>query len=607
MELSNGDWGIIIGYLVFALAIGLAYARRAGRGLTDFFASGRSLPWWIVGTSMVATTFSTDTPNLVTDLVRSKGGVSGNWMWWAFLLSGMMTVFFYARMWRRSNVLTDIEFYEVRYSGGPAAFVRGFRAVYLGVLFNVLVMASVTLAATKIGQVLFGWRQWVIVVLCGSVAVTYSVLSGLWGVVITDLVQFTMAMVGAFAAAHYSLSHPAVGGLGGLVEKLPVEKLNFFPAAGNGELLVGVLVIPLTISWWAMWYPGSEPGGGAYVAQRMFAAKNERHSMLSTLWFNVAHYALRPWPWILVALCSMVVFPDLTNIQEAFPKLQEHLVKNDIAYPAMLKFLPHGFLGLMTASLIAAYMSTIDTHLNWGASYVVNDVYKRFLRPGATDRHYIFVSRIATAVLMILACGLSFFLVSAAKTFEIMLMVGAGTGLIYLLRWFWWRINAWSEISAMIAAVGGSVFFLVLGPEIASRWGFLAAAEPDVHGNPVLATHWKLLGTVCITTAVWVAVTFLTRPTSRETLVKFYRLVRPAGPGWKCIASEAPEVKSPDQLGKNLLGWVIGNLTVYSALFATGCLLYGRTTVGMILGGIFVISGVALIYVIRPTPIDRDA
>jgi SSS family solute:Na+ symporter len=586
LHLSSGDWAIIIGYLVFALAVGLAYAKRAGRGLTDFFASGRALPWWIVGTSMVATTFSTDTPNLVTDLVRVKGGVSGNWLWWAFLLSGMMTVFFYARMWRRSEVLTDIEFYEVRYSGAPAAFVRGFRAIYLGVFFNVLVMASVTLAATKIAQILFGWKQWVIVVLCGSVAVTYSVLSGLWGVVITDLFQFAMAMVGAFTAAYYSVGHPAVGGLAGLVKQLPVEKLNFFPQMGNAELLVGVFVIPLIVSWWAMWYPGSEPGGGAYVAQRMFAAKNERHSMLSTLWFNVAHYALRPWPWILVALSSMVVFPHLSDIKEAFPNVQAHLIKDDIAYPAMLKFLPHGFLGLMTASLIAAYMSTIDTHLNWGASYVVNDFYKRFLRRSGSDEHYILISRLVTAGLMVLACGLSFFLISAARTFEIMLMVGAGTGLIYLLRWFWWRVNAWSEISAMIAAVCGSLLFALLDPSIAS--------------------HWKLLGTVCITTSVWLTVTFLTRPTPRETLVKFYRLVRPAGPGWKSIASEAPEVKSPDNLTKSFAGWVVGSITVYSALFATGSLLYGRRTAGYILAGVFFISGTALLRIISRSPAEKE-
>lgn len=606
MQLSSGDWAIIIGYLVFALLVGLAYTKRAGRGLTDFFASGRALPWWIVGTSMVATTFSTDTPNLVTDLVRTKGGVSGNWLWWAFLLSGMMTVFFYARMWRRSEVLTDIEFYEVRYSGRPAAFVRGFRAIYLGVFFNVLVMASVTLAATKIGQILFGWKQWVIVLLCGSVAVTYSVLSGLWGVVITDMLQFAMAMVGAFAAAYYSLSHPDIGGLAGLVKRLPLDKLNFFPSPGNAELLVGVFVIPLTVSWWAMWYPGSEPGGGAYVAQRMFAAKNERHSMLSTLWFNVAHYALRPWPWILVALCSMVVFPRLSDIQAAFPKLQVHLIKDDIAYPAMMKFLPHGILGLMTASLIAAYMSTIDTHLNWGASYVVNDFYKRFLRRDATSKHYILVSRLVTAGLMVLACGFSFFLISAARTFEIMLMVGAGTGLIYLLRWFWWRVNAWSEISAMIAAVSVSVFFWLLGPSIASRWQFLAASERGAHGELLLASHWKLLGTVCVTTAVWVAVTFLTRPTPRQTLVKFYRLVRPAGAGWRPVSPEAPEVKSPDRLTTNFLGWVIASVTVYSALFATGSLLYGRLTIGVILGVVFVISGIALLRIICSSSVGRN-
>ena len=598
MQLSTGDWAIIAGYLVFSLLVGVAYTRRASGGLVEYFASGRSLPWWVLGTSMVATTFSTDTPNLVTNIVRAKGGVSGNWLWWAFLLSGMMTVFLYARMWRRSEVLTDIEFYELRYSGRPAAFVRGFRAIYIGVLFNVLVMASVTLAATKIGQILFGWSQLTVVVLCGVVTLIYSVLSGLWGVVITDLFQFALAMVGAFVAAGYAVSQPAVGGLAGLVRKIPVEKLNLFPSAGNAELLIGAFVVPLLVSWWAMWYPGSEPGGGAYVAQRMIAAKNERHSMLSTLWFNVAHYALRSWPWILVALSSMLVFPNLSDIKSAFPNIPEHLLKDDIAYPAMLKFLPHGFLGLMTASLIAAYMSTIDTHLNWGASYVVNDFYKRFLRPNASDKHYILVSRLATTGLMILACVVSFFLESALKTFNIMLQVGAGTGLIYLLRWYWWRINAWSEISAMLAAVAAGVIFWIFGPDIACRWEGLSVK--GANGQLLLADHWKLLGTVGITTIVWVTVTFLTRPSSREKLVAFYRHVRPAGPGWKPIAAEAPEVKSPDSIRNNLLGWVVGSATVYSALFATGSLLYGRIAVGLILSAVFLVSGIALLRLIRP-------
>ncbi len=600
MQLSIGDWAIIAGYLLFSLLVGVAYTKRASGGLVEYFASGRSLPWWVLGTSMVATTFSTDTPLLITNFVREKEGVSANWLWWAFLLSGMMVVFFYARMWRRSQVLTDVEFYEIRYSGRPAAFVRGFRAIYIGVFFNVLVMASVTLAATKIGQILFGWSQLTVVALCGVVTLIYSVLSGLWGVVITDLFQFALAMIGAFVAAIYSVSHPAVGGLAGLVRKIPLQKLNLFPSAGNSELFIGAFVVPLVVSWWAMWYPGAEPGGGAYIAQRMIAAKNERHSLLSTLWFNVAHYALRPWPWILVALSSMIVFPHLSDIQSAFPNVEPSLVKDDIAYPAMLKFLPHGFLGLMTASLIAAYMSTIDTHLNWGASYVVNDFYKRFLRPNASDRHYILVSRLATIGSMVLACAVSFLLKSAARNFEIMLMVGAGTGLIYLLRWYWWRINAWSEISAMIAAVAATVVFWIFGPDIACRWEALAVK--DAKGVLQLAAHWRLVGTACITTAVWVMVTFLTRPASRETLVKFYRLVRPAGPGWKPIAAEAPEVKSPDRLTQNFLGWVIGSATVYSALFATGSLLYGRIAVGLILAAVFLVSGIALLRLIRPEP-----
>jgi len=433
MQLSVIDWVIIGGYLVIALGVATFYIRRASRGTTEFFLSGRSLPWWMLGTSMVATTFSTDTPNLVTNLVREKG-VANNWVWWAFLLTGMMTVFFYARLWRRSKVLTDLEFYEIRYSGRSAAFVRGFRAIYLGFFFNCVIMATVTLAAAKIANVLFGLSRLETVLFCSFFTILFSVMSGLWGVVVTDFIQFLMAITGAIAAAYYSLHHPAVGGLKGLVSQLDPQTLNILPDFNQWGLTLCVLIIPLTIQWWSVWYPGAEPGGGSYIAQRMLAAKDEKHAMTATLWFNVAHYGLRPWPWILVALASLLVYPNLDSIQQAFPHVSPGLIGHDMAYPAMLKFLPAGLLGLMVASLLAAYISTMDTHLNWGASYLVHDLYRRFIKPEASEKHYVLVSRLVTVGLMILAAALMFLLETARESFELLLSIGAGTGLIYLLR-----------------------------------------------------------------------------------------------------------------------------------------------------------------------------
>ena len=434
MQLSMLDWLVVALYGVVSLTIGLAFARRAGKGIQEFFLSGRQLPWWLLGTSMVATTFSTDTPNLVTDLVRS-GGVRQNWIWWAFLLTGMCTVFFYAKLWRRSQVLTDIGFYELRYAGWRAAFLRGFRALYLGVFFNVIIMASVTLAAIKISGVLLGVDKYTTVVVAAGVTMVYAASSGLWGVVVTDFLQFAIAIFGAFAAAYYALGHPAVGGLDGLLAHPAVaDKLAFLPDFTDWRTALMVFVIPIAVQWWSTWYPGAEPGGGGYIAQRMLAARDERHAMKATLWFNIAHYALRPWPWIVVALASIIVYPDLATIAARFPHLDPRIVRHDLGYPAMLVFVPHGLLGLVVASLAAAYMSTISTHLNWGASYVVDDVYRRFLAPDRDDRHYVALARLVTVVLVALSAVVSLWLENAVQAFQIMLQIGAGTGLIFLLR-----------------------------------------------------------------------------------------------------------------------------------------------------------------------------
>ncbi len=576
MQPNTLDWIVVAGCLLVAFSPAIFFARRAGKGTAEFFASGRAAPWWLVGTSMVATTFSTDTPNLVTDLVRSNG-VSSNWMWWSFLLTGMMTVFFYARLWRRSGVLTDLEFYELRYAGKSAAFVRGFRAIYLGLFFNCVIMASVTLAAAKIANVMLGWDRLQTVIVCGSICIVFSVLSGLWGVLATDIIQFLIAMVGVFAAAYYALDRPEVGGLAGMLEKLDPATLQLLPDFTNTELTLTILIIPLTIQWWSVWYPGAEPGGGSYVAQRMLAAKDERHALGATLWFNIAHYALRPWPWIIVALCSMLVFPQLADIKHAFPNMDEQLLANDIAYPAMLTLLPHGLLGLLIASLLAAYVSTMSTHMNWGASYLVHDFYRRFMRPSATERHYVWVSRCVTTALMVAAAAVMFLLSTAKEAFNLLLQIGAGTGLIYLLRWFWWRVNAWSEIAAM-----ASSFAMAVTLFIAKKLG------------TNIPTHYALVATVAVTTVVWILVTFLTRPADRQTLIRFYTLVRPAGPGWKNIREATGVAASPDSLPQALLGWVSGCTLVYAALFGTGSFIYGNITAGVVCAVLFAISALLL-------------
>ncbi len=573
MTLQPLDWFIVVLSVIISFIPAVVLARRAGSSTAEFFTSGRAAPWWLIGVSMVATTFSTDTPNLVTNLVR-ENGVAANWAWWSFLLTGMLTVFFYARLWRRSGVLTDLEFYELRYAGGPASFVRGFRAVYLGLFFNAVIMATVNLAAVKIANVVLGWPMWQTLLVCAVLNIAFAATSGLWGVLVTDFIQFGIAMGGSFAAAYYSLKQPEVGGLAGLVTRLDSSKLSLLPDFGDWGLTLSVLIIPITVQWWSVWYPGSEPGGGSYVAQRMLAARSERDALAGTLFFNVANYALRSWPWIITALASLLVYPTLGDIARTFPYVDPKLLGHDMAYSAMLRFLPHGMLGLMVAGMLAAYVSTLSTHLNWGTSYLVHDFYRRFLRKDATEKHYVAVGRLVTGLLMIVAAGLTLVLDSARQAFDLMLSVGAGTGLIYLLRWFWWRINAWSEIAAMVSSF------------IVSAGFFIAAKEG--HGVP---SHVSLLATVASTTVVWLLVTYLTRPTDAATLEAFYRRVRPAGPGWTAVRAATGLGPSPDSLSQSMLGWVLGCLFVYAALFGTGSILYGKWPQASVWIVVFLVSG----------------
>jgi len=558
MQLTTLDWMLVVGSLALTYLPAALLARRGGADTTEFFTSGRTAPWWLIGVSMVATTFSTDTPNFVTNLVREHG-VANNWAWWAFCLTGMMTVFFYARLWRRSGMLTDLEFYELRYAGRAATLVRGFRAVYLGLFFNAVIMATVNLAAAKIANVLFGWSMGQTLLMGAVISTIFAATSGLWGVLVTDFVQFGIAMTGAIATAYFALRQPEVGGLAGLMARVDPAKLSLLPDFRDWGVTVQVLVLPLAVQWWSVWYPGSEPGGGSYVAQRILAARSERDALAGTLLFNVAHYALRSWPWILVALASLLVYPDLSDIAAQFPWVDPGLVGHDMAYPAMLRFLPAGFLGLMLAGMLAAYVSTISTQLNWGTSYLVHDFYRRFLRPGRTERHYVAVSRWITALLMLVAATITLVLDTARASFDLILSIGAGTGLLYLLRWFWWRVNAWSEIAAMASSFAVALAFFVAG-----RMG---AGIPS---------HVSLLLTVLITTVVWVGATLLTRPTDRAVLYRFCELVRPAGPGWRRIRVERNLPASPDSLPQALLAWVVGCGFVYTALFGFGNLLYGR-------------------------------
>ncbi len=589
MILQWVDWISIIAFFLVSLVVGICVVKRAGSSAAEFFASSRNMPWWLLGVSMVATTFSADTPNLVTDLVRQHG-VSGNWLWWSFLITGMVTVFIYARLWRRSGVLTDIEFYELRYSGRAAAFLRGFRALYLGVFFNVIIMATVLLAAIKIGGVVLGISPLQTVLVTSVFVVTYTMLGGLRGVLLTDFIQFIFAMAGSIVAAYVVVNLPQVGGLENLLSHQAIQgKISILPDFSDTSLLMTVLIIPLAVQWWSVWYPGAEPGGGGYIAQRMLAAKNEKHATGATLLFNVAHYALRPWPWILVALASIVVFPDLASLRSAFPDIAPEIVKHDLAYSAMLTYLPAGLLGLVIASLLAAVVSTISTHLNWGASYIVNDFYKRFVRRDPSEARQVRVGRVSIVVLMVLSAAVALLLENALQAFHILLQVGAGTGLLFLLRWFWWRINAAGEIAAMVISFLVAVYFEFIYPLL---------------GLPDLADWQKLTIGVAVTTAGWVLVTLVTRPTDETTLRRFCREVHPGGPGWRRILMGAAldgEGVEPEggpagkwDVPRGLLNVFLGLVLIYSAMFATGFWLYSNTVPAVITSVTAVVSALLM-------------
>ena len=580
MSLTSLDWIIVALSVVISFIPALFFYKRAGSSTEEFFTSGRAAPWWLVGISMVATTFSTDTPNLVTNMVR-ENGVADNWLWWSFLLTGMMTVFFFAKLWRRSRVMTDLEFYEIRYSGKAATFVRGFRALYLGLFFNCVIMASVNLAAAKIGNIVLGLPMWQTLLFASIITIFFASVSGLWGVLVTDSVQFLITMSSTFAVAYFALQQPEVGGLAGLIAKVPASRLNLLPDfSNNWNVALSVMIIPITIQWWSVWYPGAEPGGGSYIAQRMLASKTEKDAVAGTLFFNVMHYALRPWPWIIVALCSTLIFPQLSDIARAYPYVDPTLIGHDMAYPAMLKFLPAGFLGAMVAGMLAAYRSTIETHLNWGTSYLVHDFYRRFLKPGETEKHYVLVGRLTTAGLMVCAALLTFALDTAKESFDLILSIGAGTGLLYILRWFWWRINAWSEIAAMVSS-----FVLALGFFIARKFGFVVQSEVS------------LVSTIVASTIVWMTVTYLAPQTDNARLVSFYKLIRPSGPGWKDIRAQCGTTAAPDSLTLALVGWMLGITFVYAALFGVGSFLYGRTGTGIAWLVTFAVCGLGLMRV----------
>ncbi len=605
--LNNLDWGIITVFFIIVLSIGWVASRTAGKNTSEFFLGGRGMPWWLLGVSMVACTFSADTPNLVTGMVR-ENGVAKNWAWWAFLITGMVTVFIYAKLWRRSNVLTDLEFYEKRYGGKAAAFLRGFRSVYLGLFFNVLIMGTVTLAAIKIGAVMLNLQPWQTVVGASIVVVLYSGLGGLKGVIWADFFQYGIAMFGAVLAAVVAVRQPEVGGLSGLLSNpLLKEKLSFFPDFSDPTFFVPLLIIPIAVQWWAVWYPGAEPGGGGYIAQRMLAAKDEKNAIGATLLFNFAHYALRPWPWIIVALASLVIYPDLASIQADFPAITSDYLKDDVAYPVMLSKLNPGWLGLVVASIIAAYMSTIGTHLNWGSSYIVNDFYSRFVRPSASQKELVTIGRISTVFLMVLAGLLALlFLEDATQAFNILLLSGAGSGLIYLLRWFWWRINAWSEISAMLIATINAIVlvFVIKDLALAEMFSgiyplpdnFAEMGEKALSGTvfPI-----KLILATVVTSIIWLLVTFLTQPESNKILRNFYRLTRPGGPGWKKVVSEARADNDPVDEQDKGLAWempiqillvFIGIIVIYSSLFAIGSFVYMKPGQGFLLLAVAVIG-----------------
>lgn len=570
MQLSPVDWAVVGLYFLFNLGIGLYYKARAGSSIEEFFLSGRNVPWWLAGTSMVATTFAADTPLAVTGMV-AKGGIAGNWLWWCFAASGMMTVFFYARLWRRSGVMTDVEFAEIRYAGRPAAFLRGFRALYLGIPINCIILGWVNKAMVDILTLILGvTKLQALAIVIGMIALTSSIstLSGLWGVLVTDVFQFVIKMGMVIVLAVFAVR--AVGGIDAMKMKLAAvdatrgsqgSVLSFVPDLNSAWMPMITFFVYISLNWWATWYPGAEPGGGGYIAQRMFCAKDEKNSLLATLWFNVAHYAVRPWPWILVALTSLMLFPGLTDPETGYVRV-------------MITYLPPSLRGLMVAAFAAAYMSTIATQLNWGASYLVNDFYRRFWKPQASERHYVTASRVATILLTVISAIVTFYLDSIAGAWKLLLVTGAGTGSVLLLRWYWWRINAWSEVSAMLAAFAVSLTLQV---------------GLHMDSDDPRSFAWIMIVTVGITTMVWLAVTFLTAPEPRDTLVAFYRRTRPSSTGWKPVATLAPDVKPSRDGLANLIDWIAGCVLIYGVLFGTGKLLLHETGSGFAL----LICGVA--------------
>ena len=596
MQLHTLDWIIALVSVAICFIPALFFGKRSGKNTAEFFASGRSVPWWLAGLSMVATTFSSDTPNLVANFVRTQG-VAGNWQWWAFTLTGVATVFFYAQLWRRSGVLTDLEFYELRYSGNAAKAVRGFRAVYLGLFFNCIIMATVDLAACKIANILFGFQRWETLLAVGLLNVVFAAHSGLWGVLVIDMIQFFIKMSAVIAAAYFAVALPQVGGMHGLVQKLShisgpggLNYLNMLPDfTNNWDLAVAVFILPIAVQWWAVWYPGAEPGGGSYIAQRMLASKSEKDSLGGTLFFNMAHYILRPWPWIITGLASIIVYPTLADIQKAFPYMDPKLLGHDIAFPAMLRFMPVGWLGLMLGGLVAANSSTILTHLNWGSSYLVHDFYQRFLNTGKSEAHYVRAGRVCTVILFVASSATVYLLDTAKDSFNLLLQVGAGTCLLYLVRWFWWRVTAWCEVAAMISSFGISVIFLILA-----------------RNGVAVSTVAQLLITIGLTTVCWLLTAYLGPETETAVLIDFYKKVRPFGPGWRIIRRKAgiPETEAiMDAKGQNfplaLVGWVSGCIVIWSALFTVGNFLYGRMGYTAALLGIFLVSGTVLLRVVR--------
>ena len=595
MKLENIDWIIIISFFIISLFIGLWTSRTAGKSVNSFFLSGRSMPWWLLGISMVATTFSADTPNLVTDIVR-KNGVAGNWVWWAFLLTGMLTVFVYAKLWRRSEVLTDLEFYEIRYGGKGAAMLRGFRAIYLGVFFNIMIMASVCLAAIKIGSILLDFSPLQTLVSAAVITVLYSALGGLRGVIITDFFQFLLAMTATIWSAIVIVNLPQVGGLSSLISNpIVIPKLPVIPTISNfsfndpqTEVLITVLILPLAVQWWSVWYPGAEPGGGGYIAQRMLSAKDEKNAIWATLLFNFMHYAIRPWPWILVALSSLIVFPNLDSLALAFPNVSADLIGDDLAYPAMMSFLPSGLLGLLIASLMAAFMSTLSTHLNWGASYIVHDFYHRFINPNASEKSLVLLARGSTLMLMIFAALVALTLQNALQAFQILLQIGAGTGLLFILRWFWYRINVYSEFTAMIVSFLLAIYLQLIHPQL---------------GFETISSSIQLLIGVGATTISWIFVTLVTKPETEEVLLNFYQKVHPGGPGWKSVLDTA-ELKGKKITGRKekwdvpngILCMLFGTLSVYCILFSIGSLIYGNDSSFMFTSILGLLSLLTLFY-----------